>query len=67
MFSYHNFVFLWFIPCNKILLDFCFSRVVFLVLFFYDQDLEPCLSLFLSWLRNLVDLVVFVPMKMYGV
>jgi len=37
---------------------------VFLFLFFlfHNQNLELNLPLFLSWLKNLVSLVVFVPM-----
>ncbi len=62
MFSYYNFVLFFLFPCNKILLDVCFTRLAFLFLFFlfHDLDLEFAMPLFLFWLKNLIILVVFV-------
>jgi hypothetical protein len=63
VFSYHYLVLFLYFPCNKILLNFCFACIVFLFLFFlfHDLDLKLSLFLFLSWFKNHVDLVVFVP------
>jgi hypothetical protein len=57
-----------FLPCKKILIDSYFIHVVFLFLFFlfHDLDLKLSLPLFSSWLGNLINLVVFVPMTLYN-
>ncbi len=62
MFFCHKFVPLFI--CNKILLDYFFTHVVFLFFFFlsHDLNLELGLPLFSFWLGNLVVLVVFMLM-----
>ncbi len=62
-FSCHNLVLFLYFPCNKILLNFRFACIMFLFLFFlfHDLNLEWSLLLFLSWFRNPIDMVVFVP------
>jgi hypothetical protein len=62
IFFCHSLVLFLFPSCNKILLESCFTHVVFLFLFFlfHNLNLELGLPLFLSWLGNHVNLVVFV-------
>ncbi len=60
-FSCHSLVLFSFLPYNKVLLDFYFAHVFFFLFFlFHDLDLELGLSLFSSWLGNLVNLIVFI-------
>jgi hypothetical protein len=61
--SYHNLVLFLFRFLIKILLDLCLAHVMFLFLLFlfHVVDLELGPPLFLSWFRNPIGLVVFVP------
>jgi hypothetical protein len=53
-----------FLPYNKILLEFCSTCVMFLFLLFlfHNLDLDLSQPLFLFWLENPIDLVIFVLM-----
>ncbi len=64
MFSCHNLVL--FLLYNKILLDICFTCVVFLFLFFlfHVLDLELGLPSFSCWLKNCIVLIVFVALTL---
>jgi hypothetical protein len=46
--------------CNKILLDFCFSHVMFFFFLFHNLNLELGMFVFLFWFRKLTYLIIFV-------